>query len=329
MEPAFRFVCELTELEESDGYVFDFSQLSDTPPFGMLFTATAVRRFREEVRNRRPGVQFSAVGTGNIAYASHMGFLQACGVPVGNRPGEAAGSSRYLPISNLPLADLRTEWKPIAATIADRAIELAEVLTQGASTSLETVLAYCIRELMRNTAEHSQADSVWFAAQFWPTQDRVELGILYEGRGILQSLAENPTLCLRDEEDAIRRSVELGVTRVAPTPAKSAGLWESPDYCGNSGFGLFVLRELARRTGNMLVLSNRDAVYFTERGTDAYCTAFKGTAIRLRLAPSKLGNVLDQILDALPAGLSLSKLSPSKFASLGWASLPHPPERDQ
>lgn len=102
LNPLFSFCAELNNLPAADLYEFDFSGLSWTPPFGMLFLSEYLRKYRAD----RPESRSHAVNFDAKSYQAHMGFFRAFGLGFGNEPGEAQGSSTYLPIRRLAFSDL-------------------------------------------------------------------------------------------------------------------------------------------------------------------------------------------------------------------------------
>jgi nitrate/nitrite-specific signal transduction histidine kinase len=55
-------------------------------------------------------------------------------------------------------------------------------------------VVYSLAEILRNFLEHSQAQELWYAAQYWQSRNWVELATLDEGIGIRRSLARKPPL---------------------------------------------------------------------------------------------------------------------------------------
>lgn len=96
-------------------------------------------------------------------YAAHMGFFQSVYQNYGKKPGEANGSSTYVPITHLDVKKLRIESyeksEVVQETIERKSIELARLISRG-KTKLRKILSYSIRELMRNIVEHSDSKSI-------------------------------------------------------------------------------------------------------------------------------------------------------------------------
>lgn len=102
---ALSFCNRLWELEHSEGYNFNFINLGNIEPFSMAYVANEIKRFR----NSRPESRFVASNHESKSYAAHMGFFKAFGLNYGNEPGEASGSSTYIPLTILSVSSLKEE----------------------------------------------------------------------------------------------------------------------------------------------------------------------------------------------------------------------------
>lgn len=302
------------------------SEIEHAPPFGLLFCAACIRRYRKNVFEDywQPGTYEKNIEIRpnlNNSYLSHMGFWRSIGHPLGKEPGEAFGSSRYLPISQLNQNDLMraaaTKSLEIGDAICNEADRLAEVLTQEIGQEVETTISYSLRELFRNVFEHGQTQTMWYCAQFWPSRDTVEIAVLDEGCGIRASLVRNPVHNPGSEERAIILATERGVSGSVPRPTlRSISGEVSESRWVNSGWGLFVLRRLAEEAGSLLIASNEVAVSFSQSGIRSFRLNHSGVAIRLILKPSLLDNLLRRILDMSIANDPPSRLTPSMLARI-------------
>ncbi|MFO0861035.1 MAG: hypothetical protein U0570_10790 [Phycisphaerales bacterium] len=315
LERTLCFAAALSELPAARNYLFDATELAFASPFGMLLAATALRRFSEAAKARNATTVCIPSRAEGLDYLSHMGFWKSFGAQLGKKPGDARGGEGYIPIRQLKTGELRG-GTPIyghaepesAADAAERhAHDATDVLLQGAKGALRTTVGYAIRELFRNVFDHSRSPMLWYCGQYWPSQDRVEIAILDEGRGILASLRDNPNIAVSSEGDAIKLATQQGVSGVQAAT--------NPN-CPNSGDGLFVLRRVADHAGNFFILSNSEGVYFEGFKTADYSTVFAGTAIRIELRPSLLkSGILSDTLNKLE-GKKPSRLTPSRLARL-------------
>lgn len=275
-----KFSVSMAEISEADKYLIDYSRLSTVRPFGMLLFGAILRRFMHE----RRGAQFFGCGFQGKDYAAHMGFFQSIGLDYGKCPGEASGNANYVPITQIQLQDIQREARAnrehMGETIERHSRRLARVLSRG-QRNLEDHLTYAIREIVRNTFEHSEADSVWVAGQYWPTMNLVEVAVLDEGVGIRAGLSRNRRLCVEDDADALRLAIEPGIS--------GTRYRRSDDIWANSGFGLFMTSSICKMGGSFVLCSGDYAMRLEGADLQLWSCSFQGTAIRMCLRPSRLG----------------------------------------
>ena len=147
-------------------------------------------------------------------------------------------------------------------------------------------LIYCLREAIRNCYEHSRADKYYILGQTW-NNGKSELVILDYGSGLLRSLNKKYN-SINSESDAIELAVMPGVSET--------------DFTGknrytNSGFGLYVLCQLAIRFGRLYVASNDKMVVYGKT-KELYDLHSAGTMIALQFnkLPEDFGIVLEEII---------------------------------
>lgn len=285
LDGALSAVAALKALPAMERYRIDFSEINFVEPFGMLFFATVLRQFRRS--NYK--IRFLADGYKQHHYAAHMGFFKAFGLDFGKEPGEAPGNAQYVPITPLAVDELRREainhHEDERETIERRATGLATLLTRQDSGPLQETLSYSLREIFRNVLEHSGADTIWYAAQFWPEKGAVELCILDEGIGIGKSLRRNPHLTIQTDHDAIELALLPGISGVA----FRGGPKQRKDPWANSGYGLFMTSQLCRRGGSFVAISGNGGVRVSEAGEERIDCRMDGTAIRLQLQTENIG----------------------------------------
>jgi anti-sigma regulatory factor (Ser/Thr protein kinase) len=238
----------------------------------------------------------------------------------GRDPGELPGNKNYIPITRLNVKTLHHESRAgrehVVDTVERESKRLALVLSKGNKT-LQTILTYSIREIIRNVVEHSGSNEIWFSAQYWPTKDRVEIAILDEGIGINKSLTSNPRIKVKSEEDALLLSIEPGVTGTRPS------IYDLNDPYVNSGFGLFVTSRICLEGGDYSICSGNKALGISSRKPTLYNTSFGGTAIRMRLITTRLAQLDGIIPRLIKEGEKLAKqnkratsITASKISSL-------------
>lgn len=261
---------ELAELipKTNEEIVFDFSEYAENNPFGNLLLINTIRRYRKEY----PGIPMKCHPR-EEGYLSHIGFYKACGIPYGKEVGEARASTNYVPITEISLYG-----GDFYRSIDDKADKLAATLQFD--IGLRKMLAYIFVETIRNVFEHADSESVLVAAQKWKSIDTVEIAISDAGCGISGSLSK----CFAtDEANLLRLACKPGVS------AKSNYKYlERDDPWRNSGYGLFIMKELALAYGGSFLLCSGNYAlrysadeYMTEK-EEVIDTDFKGTTIGLR-----------------------------------------------
>lgn len=293
---ALQTTAALRSLPMAERYKLNFADVRFFEPFGMLFFATILRQFRLA----NADTKFTADGYKQHSYAAHMGFFQTFGLDFGKVPGEAVGSSQYVPISQLLFDELRRDalrkHEDERETIERRSMELASILIRETSGPLHETLTYSLREIFRNVLEHSGANAVWYAAQHWPEKGLVELCILDEGIGISGSLRRNPHLTISSDRDAIGLALLPGISGVA----FKGGPRQRNDPWANSGYGLFMTSQLCLRGGNFLAISGEGGVKLIDEHEESFDCSFNGTAVRLQFRTDRireLGDSLEELRD--------------------------------
>lgn len=273
------FSRKLQELIVEPSEVFiDFSHTGYSYPFTTLLLAEKIRSFVSERKSL--GLKTSASGLNAssepLSYLRHIGFFQFIGLKnVGKKPGQAPGSQRYLPITQIEKMKLLRDAKgsTVQEAVKTRSEHLAGMIFDDDDVWAQNMLAYCFREIIRNVFEHAQTDYCCLMAQKWHTGE-VEVAIVDTGIGILASLEE--AFQFDSTEHALQEAIKPGVSRVKGPQRGS--VWD------NSGFGLYVLSELGSRYGEFSVVSSGKWMRCRNGALMFDDMAFGGTAIQLRLS---------------------------------------------
>lgn len=284
---------ELFSIPIENKITIDFCTMGRVEPFCLVYLSKILRN----VISRNSHQTIWCRNHQNKDYASHMGFFKSFNLDHGKQPGEAMGSSTYLPITYLTLNVLQEEansqYEPVQEVIERRAKALSQKLSQQSESNLVESLTFSIREIMRNTFEHSGATCIWYCAQYWPMYDKAEIVLLDEGIGIKESIKNNPFLEVSNDSDAIQQSVMPGIS--------------SKNYKGirvdrnnpwhNSGYGLYMTSRLCRNGGSIYIGSGNHGILLNETGKthhelNHYC---QGTVIKLDLSISKLEKLSSQL----------------------------------
>lgn len=306
------FALELHDMPIAEEYMFDFGNVRRFPPFSMLFLASIFRSFRDA----RPEARRRAMNYEKHEYAAHLGFFQSFGLDHGKSPGAASGSNRYIPITEYSVAEIEREasdnFLETGDVIEKKATELAEILTQQEAGVLQDTLTYSIREIIRNVVEHSEADTVFVCAQYWPQLEQVEVGIVDNGIGIHAALTQNPAHEGLTEDEALELALMPGISG-NPFAGKGHNVWN------NSGYGLYMTNRICRNGGNFLICSGGHGIDLThENGKQEIQTDFQGTAIRLFINTKNMKNLTERLAEFREQGRETARFL--KGANDGLAS---------
>lgn len=320
---ALTFSRDLQDCDYDDKYFFDVSEINNYEPLPMLLTAASIRQFCEQ-RNLAPwDIQLLYDENRSYEYACHMGFFQSAGFTQGKAPGEAPGSSTYIPVTKLNIRELHQEvirnegYMDQGDLIERKSDELAAVLAQG-NRELQKLFRYLIREAIRNVPEHAGTNEVWICGQYWHHHDLAEIAILDEGVGVYESLRQNCThrAYITTNEDALRWALKPGVS-VSFDPGR--GQRDQSDWA-NSGFGLYMISELCKATDGWLTfVSGEDCLRIYPNNSSVYGAHFKGTALGIRIKPSRVTNCQSLLDSVRIAGESAARTIKNSFKS---ASVP-------
>ncbi|MBQ8799667.1 MAG: hypothetical protein IJZ55_08895 [Lachnospiraceae bacterium] len=311
-ESALRFSQTLNTHSIEENETFDFSRVTNCDPFPMLLASAAIRQQRG-----KSCVKHCIASNCNNTYAEHMRFYRATGIALGRNLDENYGNSNYLPITKLDVKSLREDGirnlERIQVVLERKSRQMAIVLSRG-NTSFANWLSYVLLEMMRNIPEHSEADSIWYCAQYWPRHDLVELAILDEGRGIKNSFLSNSayTDSIKDDIDALNLALEPGVSRTfAPGSCNIDN-----DEWKNSGYGIYMVSNLCDRLGGSFIIASGNSATLLRSGQrTTYDCHLQGTGIQIRIRPSRIGRYKEIAQDILNTGEQIAKNGGNRIVS--------------
>lgn len=239
--------------------IIDFAGVSFSKPAGALPLALKLKQILGQNINRKVFGKNIDLSREAHSYLSYMGFFRFVGFQIGQPPGAAPGNSKYIPITNLNFADIKQNVQPPYVTplslIEAKANRLAHLFTFGESP-YQRFLTYIFREILRNSFEHSEADSCIYYGQYWRT-GAVELVIADFGIGVANSIRSKYGNHLSVNESLLL-ATEPGISSKDTSPGAV-----------NSGYGLYVLKKLARKYGNMIISANSAALVYGHGSNDA------------------------------------------------------------
>ena len=290
------------QIEPSDDIVLDFSQMSNFDPLPMLMAGAIIKRFRHQYNNN----SFLISGLSGKSYAGTMGFFKYLSESInfGKSPGEANGSTNYIPITSISVPTLQMQAMSdgrsfeIGEIIEKESARLSHVIDRG-NVELHKLITYLVREILRNTPEHAQVDEMWICGQYWPSYRLAEIAIIDEGIGIYKSITQNAAHAkyINDNRSALKWAIRAGISE-SFRPAYEFKTNEY-DVWKNSGFGLYMVSQICQKlNGSFCLISFDDALLIDNHGTVEKSTSFHGTAIRIRV-PTKNISVAQAIIDEI------------------------------
>lgn len=310
IEDVFDFPKKLEALNSNDNVVFNFSHMGRIEPLGMLAIGSMIHKYIEKY----PDVTFDFTGTENKSYACTMGLFKYLSPKsdIGKLPGEAKGSINYIPITPIVFNELRDDnYTVVGDLIEKESGRLAKVISRE-NTELHKLLTYLIREILRNTYEHAEADRSWICGQYWPSYDKAEIGIIDEGIGIFESLTQNLAhkKYITDNKTALQWALKAGISESFRPSKKDGG----DDKWANSGYGLYMASEICKYLhGSFLLMSYGNYIMVKDNKTDIGETLFEGTAIRMVIPTDNIKNAKDIIGHIANKGESESKKIKNAF----------------
>ena len=302
LDTALKLEESLNHIIPEEEFLFDFSRMSNFDPLPMLMAGAIIKRYR----SLYPEVRFSVAGidTKGKGYAGTMGFFKyiSPALDIGKAPGEAMGSSNYIPITLISVDALQqAEYKQgnyisLGDIIEKESGRLARIVDRGQS-ELHKLLTYLIRAILRNTPEHAQTNQMWVCGQYWPSYELAEIAIIDEGIGIYRSIVQNPSHreYIKDNATALQWAIKAGISQAFRPSAKQ----RSRDEWANSGFGLYMVSEICKHlNGSFCIISYGNYILIDNHGVKVGETSFHGTAIRMRV-PSKRINDAQEIISTI------------------------------
>lgn len=283
---------EIKPMNSTEVIYFDLNGIKEMNPFNMLLLARKVY----QVRHKFPENKFAFIPKQDSDYLEHMGFYHAMGTKKhGRQMGEAWGNSQYMGIKEIDIS-----MPDFYDKIEDISGELSRVL--GFDSNLARLIKYSFVETIRNVYEHAETKKAYICAQKWPSHNLVEVAILDEGRGIANALGQR--FRNKSELELLKMSIQPGVS------AKSNHSYlGKKDSWRNSGYGLFVLKELCKNyEAPFYLCSNNFALIQNHKGVlSFYETKFSGTAVALRFRTNINVNFQNVIQTIVAEGESISK----------------------
>jgi len=273
----------LRRLEESasvEDLHLDLRPTTFVEPLGVLLMAEAIKTLAAERRKKHLKTLFTPPKPTSPAhsYLRFFGFYEYIKGENGNFLKNTSGNKRYVPLMVVredDLIDSFDKHQILQYVIHQLSEQLAEVLFT--SDPEQIMASYCFREVIRNVFEHAETNYCIVMAQRWPQLGEAEIVVLDHGIGIYGTLA--PTLDIETVDDALSKSLLPGIS--------SKLSFEIDDYWANSGYGLYILSQLGRMTGEFFLASNNRYIRITSSPNSPIfgdMPYFAGTVVKIRVS---------------------------------------------
>lgn len=269
--------------------IFDFRLYGENNPFSNLVLINSIK----ECRRKYPSNPMACIPKSDSGYLEHIGFYKTIGIDYGKNPGEARPNSTYVPISEIEFDDhFYNSCEKEAENLSN---------TVGIDEHLQGLLKYMLIETIRNVFEHSGAKKVLVASQKWPSRKEVEIAIADSGCGIYKSLSSKVP---GDNQTVLKMACQPGISACS-----NYGYLEASNPYRNSGYGLFVLKELIKKySGLFLLCSGNDCLaYFSNLAPSFLKTNYSGTALCLRFKTDVNVDFEKTRIEILEAGKLIAK----------------------
>lgn len=286
----------ILDLSKYESCEFDFTNCSFGEPLPMLLLACEIRLLFKN--NNHLKITARSQKGEFRGYADHIGLFRFIGFDRGNSPGQALGSANYIPVQVVDLNKLReaSAGRPYAEIVEEKSTELARILTQQQRGDLFSAIQYSLREMMRNSAEHSLGNSLVIFGQYWPAKSLADIVLFDTGVGIRATLSGSG-IVVADDKLALLEAIKPGVSGVSETEMKY-----QDEQWRNSGFGLYVTSSFFAERGRFRIISGTAGL--TCKGTTKthHDWRFSGTCIQMVLDTSNIEGASKRILEIVSEG---------------------------
>lgn len=249
--------------------------------------------------DRHPEVKFACKPghTKFRGYADHIGYFKFLGFEGGNEIGEAKGSGNYVPIQVFDLNEMKVASgdRPYGEIIEEKASELAHILTQQGSGEVFKALQFSIREMMRNSIEHSLGGKVVFLGQYWPTKHEAEIVLCDDGCGVSKTL--RTTQVVQSDKEGLSLALRPGISGVTEFEKS-----HQDEPYRNSGFGLYVTSRLCSERGVFRIISGNAGLTLGGDDPTLHDWQFNGTSIQMKIRTDGLADVEGRIKSIVDEG---------------------------
>jgi hypothetical protein len=174
---------------------------------------------------------------------------------------------------------------------------MASVLTQSSTSGAFVAIQYALREMLRNSVEHSMCDKIVLFGQFWPAKNRAEIVIHDDGVGVRRAITESGENSADTTMEALQLALTAGVSGVSEAEKR-----HQHESWRNSGFGLYVTSRFCAERGFFRLISGDCGLTVNKNGPTQHDWRFEGTCLQMKIDTSDLDRAGDRILEIVKEG---------------------------
>lgn len=285
------------DLSYEDRCIIDMTECTFGEPLPLMIFAT---KCRDLIRNN-PRVIFTLRTRPSDfrGYADHIGMFRFMGFPRGNMPNSARSSKTFIPISVFQISKIKEQAAdaPIGKFIQVYSRKMAQILSQEKNGETYDLFEYCLREMMRNAAEHSNGKNLVVFGQYWPVRGNAEIVICDDGVGVAEKLYENEYINCSTNREALKFAILPGISGVSRQER-----FQQDEFWGNSGFGLYVTSRFCSEFGSFRMISGNDGLTLANGYQTEHPWTFPGTCVQLQFSTKKAAGRVSRIGELVEEG---------------------------
>lgn len=311
LDSAIEQIKELNKIQDFN-IMLDFSKMWKVRSAGMIIFICGIRSLKKQKKFSYRNANEEC--SNGCSYAEKMGFFSALGLEGHEKIGSYSMSDTHIPINIFTEKEccLKGHSEEFYSGLDYYCNRYADVLClddeNNINEKLKTFLVYSLKEMVRNTFEHTSLNWVYLAAQRHPAEGSIELVISDVGEGIKKTLSVNSNLPNLNDVEAIRYALKPGISMVSASELYKKRNRTNPT--GNSGYGLYVTSKLFSKIGKMIVLSG-NAKYATSNGIAKIGYCYHGTAVVLQASIDKVRYIdNNEISEIVKTGENEAKNNP-------------------
>lgn len=280
------------KIKNTKSCCFDFSNVSECTPSGMLLLGEIINNFRRVNSNLK--IEFKVNPENKYTnFAGNMGFFEyvlADDIDFGDKADTFSSMGVCIPITKINFYNYSKSWTYSHMTptqyLEFQAENCAKILSKD--SNIQKALIFMLTEVMRNSEEHADVDEILVCG--YKNKNDIEFAVLDNGKGFKSSLKTRLKKNISDEE----------AIKLALIPRVLANSTISNE---NEGLGLFATSEICGALeGSFTIVSGNTAIV-SRKETRVIKEAFlKGTCVRILINSSIQLDFISKLAEILEKG---------------------------